>query len=108
LIIAGSKKMAGAAVLAANAAMVSGLGLVRVATPESARDAVASRTAPETLIAGVKETKSGAVSHAALEEVLELTEKADVVLIGSGLSSDENSTKSLCASLSKEEISGFD
>jgi NAD(P)H-hydrate epimerase len=93
LIIAGSKKMAGAAVLAANAAMVSGLGLVRVATPESARDAVASRTAPETLIAGVKETKSGAVSHAALEEVLELTEKADVVLIGSGLSSDENSTK---------------
>jgi NAD(P)H-hydrate epimerase len=93
LIIAGSKKMAGAAVLAANAAMVSGLGLVRVATPESARDAVASRTAPETLIAGVKETKSGAISHAALEEVLELTEKADVVLIGSGLSSDENSTK---------------
>ena len=93
LIIAGSKKMAGAAVLAANAAMVSGIGLVRVATPESARDAVASRTAPETLIAGVKETKSGAISHAALEEVFELTEKADVVLIGSGLSSDENSTK---------------
>ena len=93
LIIAGSKKMAGAAVLAANAAMISGLGLVRVATPESARDAVASRTAPETLIAGVKETKSGAISHAALEEVLELTEKADVVLIGSGLSLDENSTK---------------
>lgn len=93
LIIAGSKKMAGAAVLAANAAMVSGLGLVRVATPESARDAVASRTAPETLIAGVKETKSGAISHAALAEVLELTEKADVCLIGSGLSSDENSTR---------------
>jgi NAD(P)H-hydrate epimerase len=93
LIIAGSKKMAGAAVLAANAAMVSGLGLVRVATPESARDAVASRTAPETLIAGVKETKNGAISYAALEEVLELTEKADVCLIGSGLSSDESSTK---------------
>jgi len=93
LIIAGSKKMAGAAVLATNAAMVSGLGLVRVATPESARDAVASRTAPETLIAGVKETKSGAISHAALGEVFELTEKADVVLIGSGLGSDENSTR---------------
>ena len=93
LIIAGSKKMAGAAVLVANAAMVSGLGLVRVATPESAREAVASRTAPETLIAGVKETKNGAISHAALAEVIELTEKADVCLIGSGLSSDESSTK---------------
>ncbi len=93
LIIAGSKKMAGAAVLAANAAMVSGLGLVRVVTPESARDAVASRTAPETLIAGVAETKNGAISHTALKEVFELTEKADVVAIGSGLSSDEESTK---------------
>ncbi|MFN2392486.1 MAG: NAD(P)H-hydrate dehydratase [Pyrinomonadaceae bacterium] len=93
LIVAGSKKMAGAAVLAANAAMVSGLGLVRIATPKSARDAVASRTAPETLIAGVAETKNGAISHAALKEVFELTEKADVVAIGSGLSSDEESTK---------------
>ncbi|MCA1639487.1 MAG: NAD(P)H-hydrate dehydratase [Acidobacteria bacterium] len=93
LIVAGSKKMAGAAVLAANAAMVSGLGLVRIAKPKSARDAVASRTAPETLIAGVAETKNGAISHAALKEVFELTEKADVVAIGSGLSSDEESTK---------------
>jgi NAD(P)H-hydrate epimerase len=93
LIVAGSKKMAGAAVLAANAAMTSGLGLVRVAAPESAREAVASRTAPETLIAGVEETQDGAISHDALETVLELTGKADVVAVGSGLSSDEETTR---------------
>jgi NAD(P)H-hydrate epimerase len=93
LIVAGSRKMGGAAVLAANAAMVSGVGLIRVATPESARDAVAARTLPEALVAGVAETENGAISYEALEEVFELTGKADVVAIGSGLSSDEDSTK---------------
>jgi len=95
LIIAGSRDMAGAAVLAANAAMSSGLGLVRVATPNSAQTAVAARTAPECLVAGVAETEAGAMSHAALEELLELTEKADVAAIGSGLTSDEETTKKL-------------
>ncbi|HEX8566912.1 MAG TPA: NAD(P)H-hydrate dehydratase [Pyrinomonadaceae bacterium] len=95
LIIAGSRDMAGAAVLAANAAMSSGLGLVRVATPKSAQTAVATRTAPECLVAGVAETEAGAMSHAALEELLELTEKADVAAIGSGLTSDEETTKNL-------------
>jgi NAD(P)H-hydrate epimerase len=95
LIIAGSRDMAGAAVLAANAAMSSGLGLVRVATPNSAQTAVAARTAPECLVAGVAETEAGALSHAALEELLELTEKADVAAIGSGLTSDEETTKKL-------------
>lgn len=95
LIIAGSRDMAGAAVLAANAAMSSGLGLVRVATPKSAQTAVAARTAPECLVAGVAETEAGAMSHAALEELLELTEKADVAAIGSGLTSDEETTKKL-------------
>lgn len=93
LIVAGSRKMGGAAVLAANSAMVSGAGLIRVATPESARDGVAARTLPEALVAGVAETEDGAISHDALEEVLELTEKADAVAIGSGLSSEEETTK---------------
>ena len=93
LIVAGSRKMGGAAVLAANAALISGAGLIRVATPESARDGVASRTLPEALVAGVSETKDGAISYEALGEVIELTSKADVVAIGSGLSSEEETTK---------------
>lgn len=93
LIIAGSRDMAGAAVLAANGAMASGLGLVRVATPKSAQTSVATRTAPECLVAGVAETDEGAISYAALDELLELTEKADVAAIGSGMTSDEETTK---------------
>jgi ADP-dependent NAD(P)H-hydrate dehydratase / NAD(P)H-hydrate epimerase len=87
--------MPGAASLAANAAMKSGLGLVRVATPKSAQTVVAARTMAECMVAGVEETENGAISHAALEEIFELTEKADVVAIGSGLTSDEETTKKL-------------
>ena len=93
LIVAGSRKMAGAAVLAANAAMRSGAGLIRVATPESAQNAVAVKTLPECMVAGVAETENGAISEAALGEVFELAKKADVVAVGSGLSSDEETTK---------------
>ena len=93
LIVAGSRKMGGAAVLAANSAMVSGAGLIRLATPESARDGVAARTLPEALVAGVAETEEGAISHDALEAVIELTNKADAVAVGSGLSSEEETTK---------------
>jgi hydroxyethylthiazole kinase-like uncharacterized protein yjeF len=85
--------MGGAAVLAVNSAMVSGAGLIRLATPESARDGVAARTLPEALVAGVPETEEGAISHDALEAVFELTEKADAIAVGSGLSSEEETTK---------------
>jgi ADP-dependent NAD(P)H-hydrate dehydratase / NAD(P)H-hydrate epimerase len=99
LIVAGSRKMAGAAVLAANAAMMSGVGLLRVVTAESALDAVATRTVAEAMVAGVAETEDGAISHDALAEVLELTKKADVVAVGSGLSSDEETTRKFVRSL---------
>lgn len=95
LIVAGSKAMPGAAVLAANAAMMSGAGLVRVATSESAQNAVASRIVAEAMVAGLPETDAGAISFDALETVLELAKKADVAAIGSGLSSDDDSTKKL-------------
>jgi ADP-dependent NAD(P)H-hydrate dehydratase / NAD(P)H-hydrate epimerase len=95
LIVAGSRNMPGAASLAANAAMKSGLGLVRVATPKSAQTVVAARTMAECMVAGVAETEDGAISYDALEELIKLTEKADVVSIGSGLTSDDESTRKL-------------
>ncbi len=93
LIVAGSKAMAGAAVLCANAAMRSGVGLVRVATAESARTAVSAHATPEIMVAGLPETSGGAISEAALEEVFELYEKINVLAVGSGLSSDDESTQ---------------
>ena len=63
LVIAGSESYSGAAVLAGNAAMRSGVGLVTVVTPRSSKDATASRILPEVMVRGVAETEGGAVSQ---------------------------------------------
>lgn len=93
LIIAGSKEFSGAAVLAGNSAMRSGVGLVTLVTPESSKDATASRILPEVMVRGVAETESGAVSEEAFDEIGDLLEKADSIAIGSGLSQNESTRK---------------
>lgn len=99
-LVAGSNNYAGAAVLAGNAAIVSGVGLVTIATSESAQNSIASRVLPEVMTRGVAETDAGAVATEAFDEIDEFTEKSiDAVLIGSGLSSSEESTKDLVKKL---------
>ncbi len=88
LLIAGSENYSGAAVLAGNAAMRSGVGLVTVVTPSSSKDSVASRVLPEVMVRGVAETVTGAISEAAFDEIGELLEKTDSIAIGCGLSQD--------------------
>ncbi len=93
LIVAGSESYSGAAVLAGNAAMRSGVGLVTIATPKSSKDSIASRTLPEVMVKGVSETNGGAISEMAFEELQDLLEKVDSVAIGSGLSLDEGTAR---------------
>jgi hydroxyethylthiazole kinase-like uncharacterized protein yjeF len=93
LIIAGSESYSGAAVLCGNAAMRSGVGLVTIATPKSSKDSVASRVLPEVMVRGVAETESGAVAEEAFNEIQDLLEKADAIAIGSGLLSEDESTR---------------
>ncbi len=94
LVIAGSENYSGAAVLAGNAAMRSGVGLVTVVTPQSSKESVTSRILPDVMVRGVDETVNGSISGAAFDEFGDLLEKADSVAIGCGLSQDE-STKVL-------------
>jgi hydroxyethylthiazole kinase-like uncharacterized protein yjeF len=93
LVIAGSESYSGAAVLAGDAAMRSGVGLVTVVTPKSSKDSVAARVLPELMVRGVAETESGAISELAYKEIKDLIEKADSVAIGSGISHDESTQK---------------
>lgn len=86
LVIAGSENYSGAAVLAGNAAMRSGVGLVTVVTPRSSKDSVASRLLPEVMVRGASETESGSISEDAFDEIGDLLEKADSIAIGCGLS----------------------
>ncbi|MBX3290152.1 MAG: NAD(P)H-hydrate dehydratase [Acidobacteria bacterium] len=93
LLIAGSDDYSGAAVLAGNAAMRSGVGLVTLVTPESSRDSVASRIEPEVMVRGVAETDNGAVAEEAFDELTELLGKANAVAVGSGLSQNESTKR---------------
>lgn len=93
LVIAGSKGFAGAAALCGNAAMRAGAGLVTIAAPISAQNAVATRAMPEVMTATLSETESGAVSDEAIEDVLSLAKKASVIAIGPGLTSSDQSTR---------------
>ena len=92
LLIAGSKKYTGAAVLAGNGAMQSGAGVVTVLTPKSALNSVSERILPEVMVSILDETKSGAVAEEAFDEIERFRSKTDAVGIGSGLNSDEKTT----------------
>jgi len=95
LLIVGSREYTGAAVLAGNAAMLTGVGLTTLATSESAQTAIAAKVLEEVITHGLPETKSGAVSAKAFERLEKLLEKIDAVGIGCGLSSIEKTTKDL-------------
>ena len=93
LVVAGSRQMSGAAVLAAEGAMRAGAGLVTVATPSSALPAVAARSMPEVMTAALPEIEAGAASDQAAQVVRELTARADVVAIGPGLTAADERTR---------------
>lgn len=93
LIIAGSRGYSGAAVLCGDAAMRSGAGLVTIATPASAQTAIAASVMPEVITTSLAETDRGAISDEAVNYALQLTEKADVVAIGPGLTATDERTK---------------
>lgn len=85
LVIGGSRAMPGAAALAAMAALRSGAGLVKVAAPVSAVPAVAAYNPCYTFLP-CSETFEGTLSKAAVPEILDESEKADVLAIGPGIS----------------------
>ncbi len=93
LLIVGSKEYTGAAVLAGNAAMLSGVGLTTIATSESAQMAIAAKVLEEVITRSLPETKNGAVAKQAFAAVEKLTGKVDVVGIGCGLGSAEKTTR---------------
>ncbi len=94
LIVAGSRGFTGAAALCGNAAMQAGAGLVTVATPASVQSLVATQAMPEVMTTALAETDRGAVSDEAVNSVLKFAERANVIAIGPGLSSEDERTRS--------------
>ena len=104
LVIAGSRGFTGAAALCGNAAIRSGAGLVTVATPVSAQPLVAAQVMPEVMTASLAETDRGAVSDIAVGYVLKLTERAEVVAIGPGLSSEDERTRNFVRAVVERRV----
>ncbi|MBN1764993.1 MAG: NAD(P)H-hydrate dehydratase [Sedimentisphaerales bacterium] len=84
LIIGGSRGMIGAPGLAANAALRSGAGLVRIATGQTIQLTVAS-LAPCATSIPLPDDESGFISAGALGDILNLLSDNDTVALGPGL-----------------------
>jgi NAD(P)H-hydrate epimerase len=102
VIVAGSRGFTGAAALCANAAMRAGAGLVTVATPDSAQPLVAAQVMPEVMTTSLAETDRGAVSDEAFDFYSKFSERADVVAIGPGLSSEDERTRAFVTRVVEE------
>ena len=86
LVIAGSRGKTGAAFMCAKACLRAGTGLVTVGVPESLLDVFQSRVTEEMTLS-LPDRGDGTLSSKALEKILEfLSEKADVLAIGPGIS----------------------
>lgn len=92
LSVCGSKNMQGAAVMAANAAVNSGVGLVTCLFPDAAYSAIAAKLT-EPLTVGMKSTKAGFLSSDNLPDILDYMYKSSVVLFGCGIGLNDDTPK---------------
>ena len=89
LMICGSRRYGGAAILNALGARASGVGMLSVAVPESLRALINSQL-PEALVVSCPETSSGAIASLPLSDA-ELN-KFDAIAVGSGLTTEVEPT----------------
>jgi len=85
LIISGSRGLAGAACLTAEAAARSGAGLVTLGVPDAVYIPVAAKLT-EVMVTPLPDTESGTLSRDALPKIRSLMENVDVLALGPGLS----------------------
>lgn len=92
LILAGSEGMAGAAHLAAMAALRTGAGLVTLGVPEKVYPVLARREA-EVMVRPFASTPKGSFALAAVKAVVKFLKTQDVLAIGPGLSQNPETQK---------------
>lgn len=85
LLVAGSLGMTGASLMSAKSCLRSGAGLAILAT---AKSLLPNLPGEEIIYKGLSETESGSISMDALREVESEMERAEVMVIGPGLSSN--------------------
>ncbi|MDP7168893.1 MAG: NAD(P)H-hydrate dehydratase [Nitrospinota bacterium] len=85
LVVAGSRGMMGAAIMAASAGLRIGAGKVTLAVPESLAYAVESGP-PEIMALSLTDTPAGTLDTSAFDPILEAASSMDAVIVGPGIS----------------------
>ena len=88
LIIAGSREVPGAALLAATAAMRAGAGKLKIVTVESIASQVAVAM-PEAMVVGLSEHRHGGFARSAVGQIAEQAADADAIVAGPGMTPGE-------------------
>lgn len=84
LIIAGSRDVPGAALLAATAAMRAGAGQLQIMTVDSVAIPLGVAM-PEAMVSGLAEAPNGGFAPAAVNAIADQAEKADAIVAGPGM-----------------------
>lgn len=97
VVVAGSREMPGAALLAANGVLRAGAGKVTIATAAHTAAHIAAAL-PEARVVALAETPSGGFAAESVRRLGELAAKADALLVGPGMQ-DEQATAELVRAL---------
>jgi hydroxyethylthiazole kinase-like uncharacterized protein yjeF len=87
-VIAGSREVPGAALLAATAAMRAGAGKLGIATVESVAPQL-GMSMPEAMVIGLPEDDDGGFAASAVKRIAENAAKVDAVVAGPGMSNGD-------------------
>jgi len=90
LFLAGARRYLGAPMFAVRSFLKAGGGYARLAAPESVA-AVLGAHASEAVMVPLRETESGSAALTNLDELCRMAEQVDLVVVGPGLSLDEQS-----------------
>jgi ADP-dependent NAD(P)H-hydrate dehydratase / NAD(P)H-hydrate epimerase len=91
-VLAGSRGLTGAAAMTANTALRAGGGLVVLGTPKSIYPILA-RKLTEIMVDPLEETEEGTIGLGAKNRILEKLDWADIVVVGPGLSKNEETQR---------------
>lgn len=95
LCVCGSMGMAGAAYLCSQGALRCGAGLITVMTPECVYLPIASKL-DECMVYPLESTQDGSLSYSSLEKILERAKTATALVLGCGLSRNEETQRLVC------------
>ena len=102
LILAGSSRFSGAALLCAEATLRSGAGSVTVGIPASVNAALIKNKTKEVMTLPLPETKIGSLSLRAFSRIKSFLKHTDILIIGPGLD-NHASTYGLVRKIVKQE-----